>query len=778
MSNKVDSKVAIVGMACRFVGSSNPKEYWENLISGRSQIGTSTRFEKPFKAGFLSDIQGFDAAFFRISPNEAMCMDPQQRILLETVQHAIDDTTLQVSDLQKLRCGVFTTSLPGDYKFVLAKYPDQAFSSFSFLGNAASALSGRISFFYDLKGPSITLDTACSSSLVAIGQACQSLANQQCQAAIVGASCIFSTPEIFNLATNAGMISAKGHCLPFDKDADGFMPGEGAAALVLMDLTTAQRYGQTILGVIEGIGINHDGFTNGLMAPNPRSQAELIQQTLNESSCALNQIAYIETHGTGTKIGDQIEIAALKQVFTNSLPNACPYLGVSKAIIGHTLVCSGLASVIKVLLSFQNEQIPPAPIGQGEIELSNFRLNRRPIEYPQDQPFVAISAFGFTGTNAFMILQKPAKHQNASGERRLPHPFSRQNYWIGSHRPNEVSTSASNASDLLKSKLSHLLGLNPDQIDFQLSLADYGVDSLSAIAIIQLFPGLSNLWSPGKLFSFKNIQEMVGEIECYLQAEAQIPLADSNSVSLLRWQVSANQGKPILLLPPLNMSPKAWQMQIRILAQHGYQVHIPHYPGHDENPHLQSAIDFNQMLSNLDHYITQELKLEKIDLVGWSLGGCLAVQYSLMHPTKVNSLFLINTAAKFSEDFFDRTLTLQSELSAFKEELEIVFGPSQKAGDQLSGNLKMNTMKFYFDYLTEFDVVHQLGNITVPAQYIFGAQDPVIQRGHAKEFRRMKNLKFSIYENQGHFIPLTNADRFNQELIAFLKNSPERSLGL
>ena len=184
-----DDKIVIVGMACRFPEANNKEEYWDNLLAAKNCITEANRWSKKDgetnKGGFLADISLFDASFFRISPNEAVCIDPQQRLLLEVVQHAIDDANITPDDLRKLGCGVFVTSLPGDYKFEMAKYPDKVYSSHSFLGNAFSALSGRISYFYDFKGPSITLDTACSSSLTAIHQAYLNIKAGCCNVAIV-----------------------------------------------------------------------------------------------------------------------------------------------------------------------------------------------------------------------------------------------------------------------------------------------------------------------------------------------------------------------------------------------------------------------------------------------------------------------------------------------------------------------------------------------------------------------------------------------------------------
>ncbi|MFI1358020.1 alpha/beta fold hydrolase [Streptomyces sp. NPDC020898] len=407
-----DDTPVVVGMACRFADTHGLEEYWERLRHGRSALGTTDRWAGEedaagFVGGFLDGHQDFDAHFFRISPNEARSMDPQQRILLQTVQHAVDDSYLTTADLRALDCGVFVAGLPGDYRSLVAQRSDVVYGTHSFLGNAPSTLSGRISYFYDINGPSITLDSACSSSLTALHQAVLNIRAGQCRCAVIGGVSVFSTPEVLRFAQHSRMSSPQGASLPFTDAADGFVPAEGAASLVIMRHDQARARGLRIYGAIQATGINHNGTTNGLMAPSSQAQSRLIAELYERAKIDPSRLAYLETHGTGTPLGDPIELEGLKSAFRRA-GDGC-HLGAVKPLIGHTLVCSGLASVIKVLLSFHHETIPPVAATDEAVsylDVSPFRVNREPLPWPQDKQLGAVSAFGFTGSNGHVVLRK------------------------------------------------------------------------------------------------------------------------------------------------------------------------------------------------------------------------------------------------------------------------------------------------------------------------------------------------------------------------------------
>jgi 3-oxoacyl-(acyl-carrier-protein) synthase/pimeloyl-ACP methyl ester carboxylesterase len=408
-----DDATVVVGMACRFAGSDGLEEYWERLRLGRSAVGTTERWAgeedaASFVGGFLEGHQDFDARFFRISPNEAQCMDPQQRLLLQTVQHSVDDSYLTAADLRELDCGVFVASLPGDYRSLVARRSDVVYGTHSFLGNAPSTLAGRISYFYDINGPSLMLDSACSSSLAALHQAVLNVRAGQCRCAVVGAVSVFSTPEVLRFAQRSRMSSPEGASLPFTDAADGFVPAEGTASLVVMRYDEARARGLRIYGAVQATATNHNGTTNGLMAPSSQAQSRLIAELYEREKIDASRIAYLETHGTGTPLGDPIELEGLRSAFRRAGGDGC-HLGAVKRLIGHTLVASGLAGVIKALLGFHHETIPPvAATGESVsyLDVAPFEVSQEPLPWPQDKPLCAISAFGFTGSNGHVVLRK------------------------------------------------------------------------------------------------------------------------------------------------------------------------------------------------------------------------------------------------------------------------------------------------------------------------------------------------------------------------------------
>jgi phthiocerol/phenolphthiocerol synthesis type-I polyketide synthase A len=413
---KISDPIVIVGISGRFPGAINVWEYGDQLCRSQCFISdSSTRWKNTpqyhWKAGFLDDIDKFDANFFNISPREALMTDPQQRLMLEESFHAFEDAGLTLDILNNSNTAIVTTALPGDYKALLHSHKD-LYSSYSFTGNAFSTLSGRLSHFFNLKGPSLSIDTACSSSLVAIDVACNYLKNDQCDFALVGAASIFSTPELFQLAQSSNLLSKTGKCSTFDEMADGFIPAESVCCIVLTTLSTAQKYQQQIYAVVEGIGVNHDGFTNGIMSPNSYSQKELIISTYQRYQINPADVGYIEAHGTGTKLGDPLEAQALREAFeTINIKYKCN-IGSSKPNVGHALVASGALSIAKAIYMFKHNKIIPQinfEILNSQIKLGNFNVSTTIESWPEEKTLIAINALGFSGTNAHLVLKKYAE---------------------------------------------------------------------------------------------------------------------------------------------------------------------------------------------------------------------------------------------------------------------------------------------------------------------------------------------------------------------------------
>ncbi len=387
-------KIAVIGMSGRFPGAPNLRIFRDSLAAGARA-----------SSGLLEGFDCFDSQFFRISPSEAQAMDPQQRIFLEECWKALEDAAYSASDLEGRRVGVFAGAQPNDY--AAAAEPGQAT-----IGNSLAILSARISYYLNLKGPALTVDTACSSSLVAVHLACQSLwAGESDMAIAGGVSCSLFSRAGRDFFESAGMLSSSGACRPFDADADGMVPADGAGVLVLKPLASALRDGDPIRAVIAAVGVNQDGRTAGITAPSAPSQTALLREVYERFQIDPATIGYVEAHGTGTKLGDPIEIQALTEAFRSftSARQFCA-IGSVKANIGHALPAAGAAGLIKAILALEHRRIPPSP---------DFRA-ANPLIHFEDGPFyvtaqarewterrrAAVSSFGFSGTNAHVVVDE------------------------------------------------------------------------------------------------------------------------------------------------------------------------------------------------------------------------------------------------------------------------------------------------------------------------------------------------------------------------------------
>ncbi|XOV79526.1 MAG: amino acid adenylation domain-containing protein [Aestuariibacter sp.] len=419
--------IAIVGMAGQFPQADNVSEFWQNIAKGRNCISEVPEERWPlsryYQAGepvagktnskWMGAVSGhdlFDPLFFNIAPTEAENMDPQQRLFLQNCWHAVEDAAYSAEALSGSKCGVFVGCSTSDYHLLAAEHQT---SAQAFTGGSTSILAARISYFMNLQGPSIAVDTACSSSLVAIANACDSLCSGSSDMALAGGVCIMSGPEMHLMTAQAGMLSVDGRCFTFDQRANGFVPAEGVGVVMLKRLEDAQHDGDNIHAVIEGWGVNQDGKTNGITAPNPAAQTRLETDVYQRFDIDPAQIQLVEAHGTGTKLGDPIEVRALKDSFAKftDKQHYCA-LGSVKSNMGHAVTAAGVASVIKVASALQHQQLPPTinfdnlneHIGlQGSPFYINDKL--QPWQVNQGEKRRAIvSSFGFSGTNAHLVL--------------------------------------------------------------------------------------------------------------------------------------------------------------------------------------------------------------------------------------------------------------------------------------------------------------------------------------------------------------------------------------
>jgi len=426
-------RIAIVSMACRLPGGANsPEAFWELLAEGRDAVTDvpAERWdgEALFSAdpdapnrivsrsgGFLDAVDRFDAAFFGISPHEAALMDPQQRLLLELAWEALEAAGQPVDRLAGSATGVFVGahSQSSDY-WLLQLAQHGGVDSHSATGSAHSILANRISFALDLRGPSLTVDTACSSSLVAVHLACQSLRSGECDLALAGGVNLMLTPSASFAFSKLQILSPQGRCRTFDAAADGIARGEGCALIALKRLSDARRDGDTVLAVIAGSAVNQDGASNGLTAPNGPAQEAVIRRALAMAAIGPERVGLVETHGTGTPLGDPVEVEALARVIGPPRDAShCCYLGAVKTNIGHLEGAAGIAGVVKAVECLRHGAVPanlhftrPNP---------HLRLDGTPFAIPTaltpwrsaGAPRVAsVSSFGFGGTNAHVVLEE------------------------------------------------------------------------------------------------------------------------------------------------------------------------------------------------------------------------------------------------------------------------------------------------------------------------------------------------------------------------------------
>ncbi len=426
--------VAIIGLGCRFPGGANsPEAFWDRLVAGVNAVGptpadrwdrdayhaadaavpgnTNTRW-----GAFLEGVDRFDAAFFGISPREASSMDPQQRLLLEVAWEALEDAGQLHVGLAGSATGVFVGvhSHSIDY-FLMQAGELEAIDIYTTTGTAHSILANRLSFFLDLQGPSLAIDTACSSSLVAAHLACQSLRAGESDLALACGVNLILSPQTSLALAKLEMLAADGRCKTFDASANGFVRGEGCGVVVLKRLDDALRDRDRIVAVIRGSAVNQDGATNGLTAPNGLSQTRVLRRALANAALEPSRISYIETHGTGTALGDPIEVEALATIYGRSTTPGQPcYLGAVKTNIGHLEGAAGIAGLIKAALCLDQKVIPPnlhftALNPHIILDGTSFVIPTRlePWSTADGQSrCAAVSSFGFGGTNAHLILEE------------------------------------------------------------------------------------------------------------------------------------------------------------------------------------------------------------------------------------------------------------------------------------------------------------------------------------------------------------------------------------
>jgi len=434
--------IAVIGLGCRFPGAKNPEALWHILHNGVDAITEVSpdrwdinAFYDPTPAtpgkmstrwgGFLEHVDLFDPEFFGLSPRETENMDPQQRLLLEVAWEALENT----GQAPELLAGSYTGVFIGISNYDYSRLQNLAnMNAYTGTGNAMSIAANRLSYFLNLRGPSVAIDTACSSSLVAVHHACLSLRNKECDLALAGGVNLILTPEATISLSQTRLMAADGRCKTFDSRADGYVRGEGCGIVVLKRLSDALRDGDDILALIRGSAVNQDGRSNGLTAPNGFAQQAVIYQALENAGVVPSQISYFEAHGTGTALGDPIEVNALKEVLiAGRSPEHPCWIGSVKTNIGHLEAASGIAGLIKTVLALQHEEIPPhlhlKQLNSNiSLEGTPFLIPTRPQKWlvGKDRRLAGVSSFGFGGTNAHIVVEETLAKAKAASEVERP----------------------------------------------------------------------------------------------------------------------------------------------------------------------------------------------------------------------------------------------------------------------------------------------------------------------------------------------------------------------
>ncbi len=522
-SSYKEEEIAVIGMSGLYPGADNVEEFWANLLTGKDSVtegpkkrwkdsklfgGTVNEIE-PGKSyskwgGFLEHIDYFDPGFFHLSPREAEVMDPQERLFLETAWHLFEEAGYSKREIDKITrgkkdIGVFVGVTTNTYKAV--EIEEYMKDNFIMANSSEWSVANRVSYIMDFHGPSIAVDTACSSSLTALCLACDSIKNNTSSMAVVGGVNIYSHPSKYIQLCKAKMLSPTGKCHSFGAKGDGFTPGEGVGALLLKSLSQAKKDKDHIYGIIKGYSANHDGKTNGYTVPNPALQAEAIKQAMANARINSEDISYIEAHGTGTPLGDPIEVEGLTRAFNTEKNQFCA-LGSVKSNIGHTESSAGIAGITKILLQMKNKTLVPTLHSWEENTGINFKdtpfyLQKSVTDWEPltggkqaAKRIAGISSFGAGGSNAHVIIEEaePDKYEERrnskdSEELILLSGKSEESLRkIALHllkllQSRNNTSNLSNIKERIKTIISVLLHVEKDYLEDNIPFSDFGMDN-------------------------------------------------------------------------------------------------------------------------------------------------------------------------------------------------------------------------------------------------------------------------------------------------------------
>lgn len=600
--------IAIVGIGCRFPGADNPEEFWQLLQNGKDAI-VETPLERWDKSdyyaqkpstpgkicttygGFVPHLKEFDASFFRIAPREAVSLDPQQRLLLEVSWEALENAAIPADKVRGSQTGVFIGVSAIDYWHQLLSRNKTEIDAYLTTGNTHSLASGRISHFFDFTSTSISLDTACSSSLVAIHLAIKSLRDRECNMALAGGVNRLISPKVSINFSQAKMLSTDGRCKAFDAGANGFVRSEGCGIVVLKRLSDAIADGDNIRAILLGSATNQDGRTSSITTPNSLSQQAVIEQALANSKVEPSQISYLETHGTGTSLGDAIELEALSKVFQD---NEQLILGAVKTNIGHLESAAGIASLIKTVLALENQFIPPnlhlnQPNSNVEWQNLPFKLPEKPINWNKStQPRIAgVSSFGFSGTNAHVVVKEAdvLVREDGEMERKGDGEKDLQLFTLSARNQKALFQLAADYisylelhPDVLIEDICYTVNVGRSHFNHRIALIVTSVAELQAKLVqyttqettSELWQSKANLNQKPKLALIVSAQ-VSSELKKLAESLIENPFVSSDTANVY-WQIDnlqtiPNNNQKIIILSQIKPDLNNWQIIISGLAQ-------------------------------------------------------------------------------------------------------------------------------------------------------------------------------------------------------------------
>lgn len=817
--------IAIIGMSGEFPDAVNINELWQNLIKGHNSIvelpkdrwlslSQDEQRAAFFKdvychfGGFVSEPYHFDPSFFGIAPIAAKKMDPQERRLLHTTYYALEDSGFFSSPINNV--GVYVSAMFGHYTDL---------DSSSLCSSSFASIANRVSYCFDFSGPSLSVDTMCSGSLTALHLAINGLRNNECDQAIVGSSNIMVHPSKYRILCEGGFLSHKGQCFSFGIDADGYVPSEGTVALILKRYVDAVKDKDSIYCVIKGSAINSVAHSsNSYNVPSISSQIAVIKKAIEDAQVDYNDISYIEAHGTGTPVGDPIEIESLRQTYGISVGDSC-FIGSIKSNIGHLEGCAGLASIVKVALQLSNRKIvaslfcsPPNPT--LNLEGSKLKLVSHLTEWQSDSKplMAAINSFGAGGSNCHVLLQEDTSIKkddlpccssyifpiSAKTKEALQRRIDDLLEWLKQNRDCSLyalgCTLACSRqhhkyrqciiSDSIESLIRQLIDINSDvntsfvngkQIKHELKDKYMQGETVNwnAYYSVKQFCKIPNYPLKGKVYwglslpLFDRVQIGYQQKTTNLNQGLEKFTFEVNNISI-DWIRSTNKvGKHLLLLPATNTNYKVWNQQIRFFEQLGYTVHIPHYPGHNNNKMFEGDFLLDEVSFVLKEYINTYIKVPFV-CIGWSLGGCFAQQLALAMPTQLKALIISGTFSKFNKSILSGITALQQEGKNNGELMDVIFKEGKNFLKVAGAKVTQEAISKYYVAMSKFDTSNQLIRLSMPTLLVVGKDDNIVNADDLTNFDSIKNLTRKVFPNAGHLLPLTHAKLFNEACLAFL----------